>query len=69
MSKISDAKKEKLTFIVYVGEDKQYRWKLVAPNNRNIANGGEGYENKADCLWAIELIRLNASDSDIRDKT
>ncbi len=62
-------KKEKLVFDVYIGEDKQYRWKLLAANNRNIANGGEGYTHKEDCLHAINLIKENASDAEVKDKT
>jgi uncharacterized protein YegP (UPF0339 family) len=33
--------------LVYEDEDKQWRWKLMAPNGNNVANAGEGYKNKA----------------------
>ena len=39
----------------------QYRWRLLAGNNRNIANSGEAYHNKADCLAAINLVKNSAS--------
>ncbi len=35
----------------------QWRWRLVAGNNRIIANSGESYWNKADCLHAIDLVK------------
>jgi uncharacterized protein len=33
-----------------------WRWTLYAANGRKIANSGEGYHNKADCLDAIDLV-------------
>lgn len=38
-----------------------WRWRLVAANNRIIANSGEGYVNKADCIHAIDLVKGSAS--------
>lgn len=32
-------------------------WKAVAPNNRSIAIGGEGYHNRGDILAIIETIK------------
>ena len=41
---------------------KEWRWRLVATNGKNIANGGESYHNKADCLHGIDLVKgTNAS--------
>ena len=34
---------------------KQWRWRLVASNGKNVASG-EGYYNKEDCLNAIGLL-------------
>ena len=39
----------------------QWRWRLLATNNRNIANSGEAYHNKSDCLAAIELVKRSSS--------
>ncbi|MBB5747421.1 YegP family protein [Brevundimonas variabilis] len=36
---------------------KQWRWRIVAKNGRVIANGGEGYTNRADLLNALDLVR------------
>lgn len=38
-----------------------WRWTLYAANNRKIANSGEGYFNKADCLSAINLVKGSSS--------
>jgi len=46
-----------MTYHVYKDVDGQWRWYLSADNNRKIANSGEGYHNKQDCLHAIELIK------------
>ena len=46
----------------------QYRWRLLANNNRNIANGGEAYYNKADCLAAINLVK-NSKGAPVVDLT
>ena len=35
----------------------QYRWQLRAANNYIIAVSGESYLNKADCLYAIRLVK------------
>jgi uncharacterized protein YegP (UPF0339 family) len=44
-------------FHLYLDANRQYRWTLYAGNNRKIANSGEGYLNKADCLAAIGLVK------------
>lgn len=36
---------------------RQFRWRLVASNNKIIANSGESYHNRADCIAAIELVK------------
>lgn len=37
--------------------DSQWRWTLFAANSKKIANSGEAYHNKADCLAAINLVK------------
>jgi len=46
----------------------QYRWRLLANNNRNIANGGEAYHNKSDCLAAINLVK-GSQNAPVKDLT
>lgn len=46
-----------MAYYVYTDTAGQWRWRLVANNNKIIANSGEGYWNKSDCLGAIELVK------------
>ena len=34
-----------------------WRWRLRAANNRIIAESGEAYNNEADCLHGIALVK------------
>lgn len=45
-----------MTFYIYRDTTGQWRWYLTAANNRKIANSGESYYNKQDCLAAIGLV-------------
>ena len=47
----------------YIYQDKQgyWRWYLQAANNRKVADSGEGYHNRQDCLAAIGLVKGSAS--------
>jgi uncharacterized protein YegP (UPF0339 family) len=38
-------------------QNRHWYWHLKAANSRIIADGAEGYVNKADCLAAIELVK------------
>ena len=46
-----------MVYYIYIDANRQYRWRLVAANNRIIANSGEAYHNKADCQHAIDLVK------------
>lgn len=56
-------------FQVYKDHAGQFRFRFIAANNRIIANSGEGYYNKKDCLDAINLIKANAPSAPIDDLT
>lgn len=44
------------------GKPRDWRWRLIGKNGEPIANGGEGYRNKADCQHGIDLVKgTNAS--------
>jgi uncharacterized protein YegP (UPF0339 family) len=45
-----------MRFLVYRDGLAHWRWRLYAANNRIIADSGEGYWNKNDCLNAIALV-------------
>lgn len=46
---------------VYQDTQGYWRWYLQAANGKKIANSGEGYVNKQDCLAAIVLVKGSAS--------
>ncbi len=46
-----------MTYYVYQDAKRQWRWRLLAANNRTLADSGEGYWNYADCLAAINLVK------------
>lgn len=45
---------------------KQWRWRLKAENGKKLANSGEGYSNRVDCLHAIDRIRQEAAHAPIK---
>jgi uncharacterized protein YegP (UPF0339 family) len=53
-------------FYLYKDTASQWRWTLFAANNKKIANSGEGYFNKADCLHAIGLVK-GSSQAPVRE--
>lgn len=50
-----------MQYRIYLDSTSQWRWYLLAANNRKIANSGEGYHNKNDCLSAINLVKGTAN--------
>jgi Uncharacterized conserved protein len=34
-----------------------WRWRLIASNGRTVADSGEGYHNKNDCLSGLNLVK------------
>lgn len=44
-------------YTIYVDANRHWRWRLSAANHRIIANSGEGYHNKTDCISAIGLVK------------
>lgn len=49
------------TFEVFVDARKEYRWRLKASNGKVIADSGEGYKNRADCLHGIDLLKTECA--------
>lgn len=49
-----------MEYHIYRDSLSQWRWYLLAGNNRKIANSGEGYFNKADCISAVNLVKGSA---------
>ena len=44
-------------FHVYKDNAGEWRWNLKAANGRVVADSGEGYREKHDCLHAIEVVK------------
>ena len=45
-----------MKFYIYKDRAGYWRWNLEAGNNRKVADSGEGYANREDCLAAIGLV-------------
>lgn len=43
-------------FYVYRDVSRHWRWRLVAANHKTLADSGEGYVNKADCLTILNRL-------------
>lgn len=51
-----------MAYYIYRDSIGQWRWYLLSANHTNkIANSGESYHNKADCLHAINLVKGSGS--------
>lgn len=46
-----------MRFFLYTDTAGYWRWRLIAANNRTIADSGEGYYNKADAQHGIDLVK------------
>lgn len=45
-----------MNFKLYKDTQNNWRWRLRAANNKIIADSGEGYVNRQDCIDAIVLV-------------
>src|ERR671916_425773 len=52
------------TYFVYRDAASEWRWQLRAANHRIIADSGEGYRDRADCLHGISLVK-NSKDAPV----
>jgi uncharacterized protein YegP (UPF0339 family) len=52
-------------FEVYKDKGGEYRWRLVAPNGRSIADSGEGYSSKQACLEGLGSVKQHASGAEV----
>lgn len=46
-----------MRYVMYKDNAGQWRWTLWTVNNKRIADSGEGYINKQDCLNGINLVK------------
>ena len=50
-----------MKYKIFKDKTGEFRWRLVADNGKTIADSGEGYNNKADCLRGIDLVKSSTS--------
>ncbi|HEV2708376.1 MAG TPA: DUF1508 domain-containing protein [Pyrinomonadaceae bacterium] len=55
------------TYFVYQDASAEWRWQLRAGNQRIIADSGEGYRHKQDCLHAISLVK-DSKDAPVKER-
>jgi uncharacterized protein len=54
-------------FYLYKDASSQWRWTLYSNNTLKVANSGESYWNKSDCLHAIDLVRGTNSYTPVKE--
>lgn len=42
--------------VIYKDRRGEYRWRLVAPNGALIAESGEGYSTRSNCVRAYDRV-------------
>lgn len=55
-------------FVIYRDRAGEFRWQLFAQNGRIIADGAEGYKNRADCVHGAKLVSWIASGASVWDR-
>lgn len=54
---------------MYKDANGHYRWRLTATNGKIIANSGEGYVNRGDCIAGMTLAMSTTSKTPWYDLT
>ncbi|MCO7398307.1 DUF1508 domain-containing protein [Stenotrophomonas maltophilia] len=54
-------------FVIYKDTANEFRWRLYAQNGRVVADSGEGYKNRADCVHGARLVASVATGALIWD--
>lgn len=50
-----------MVYHVYRDAQNKWRWRLKAANGNILADSGEGYSNKSDCLAGIASVKASGS--------
>ena len=57
-----------MKFKYYKDKAGEWRWRLIAANKSDIiADSGEGYINKSDCLHGIDLVKSTDTSTPVED--
>jgi len=52
-------------FHVFTDSKGAFRWRLVSPNGKIIADSGESYTSKQSCLEGIAAVKTYAAQAEI----
>lgn len=52
-------------FVIYKDKAGEWRWTLYAANAKKIADSGEGYVKKSDCIHGARLVAETATNAGI----
>lgn len=47
-------------YYIYLDPQEYWRWYLLGPGHRRIAESSQGYDDKQDCRDAIALVKGSA---------
>lgn len=50
-----------MQYVVFKDSAGRWRWHLLAANNEMLADSGQGYINKSDCLKAIAFVKSSSN--------
>ncbi|MCX5694429.1 MAG: YegP family protein [Candidatus Omnitrophica bacterium] len=56
-------------FVLYKDRNDEFRWRFKANNGQIIADSGEGYTNKSDCVNGINFVKQHSPSAPIEDLT
>ena len=54
-------------FIIYQDKKKEFRFRILAPNGRIVADSGEGYKTLKGCKKNIEKLQVKLPNAKIID--
>lgn len=63
----TEEEESRANYELYEDEAGKWRWRLVAPNGRTIADSGQGYSDRRDAEAGIGKVRGKARDADHLD--
>ena len=52
-------------FEVYQDAKGEFRWRMVATNGKIVADCGEGYTEKRNCLHGLEVVKALAAGAEV----
>lgn len=58
-----------MKFDIYQDKKGEWRWRLRAANHRIVADSGEGYKNRGDCIDIIKVLKRDIPSASVEDIT